>query len=87
MHVCMYDKGTLNPHRVVEGHLGLATIPTSTTILAQAAVGGASTLARAKTITQAFGELYDIQVGTKSAVPAATLNTILQAWQAASSAA
>ena len=48
MHVCMYDKGTLNPHRVVEGHLGLATIPTSTTILAQAAVGGASTLASAK---------------------------------------
>ena len=49
MHVCMYDKGTLNPHRVVEGHLGLATIPTSTKILAQAAVGGASTLASAKT--------------------------------------
>ena len=49
MHVCMYDKGTLNPHRVMEGHLGLATIPTSTTILAQAAVGGASTLASAKT--------------------------------------
>ena len=30
-------------------------------------------------ITQAFGDLYNIQVGTKSAVPAATLNTILQA--------
>ena len=30
-------------------------------------------------ITQAFGELYDIQVGTKSAIPAATTTTILQA--------
>ena len=30
-------------------------------------------------ITQAFGELYDMQVGTKSAVPAATTTTILQA--------
>ena len=30
-------------------------------------------------ITQAFGELYDIQVGTKSAVPVATTTTTLQA--------
>ena len=30
-------------------------------------------------ITQAFGELYNIQVGTKSAGPAATTTTILQA--------
>ena len=25
MYVCVYDKGALNPHRVVEGHLGLVT--------------------------------------------------------------
>ena len=30
-------------------------------------------------IAQAFRELYDIQVGTKSVVPAATTTTILQA--------
>ena len=30
-------------------------------------------------ITQAFGELYDILVGTKSAGPAVTTTTILQA--------
>ena len=36
-------------------------------------------------ITQAFGELYDLQVGTKSTATSTT--TILQAWQAASSAA
>ena len=38
-------------------------------------------------ITQVFGELYNIQVETKSAVPATTTTTILQAYQAASSAA
>ena len=38
-------------------------------------------------ITQAFGELFNIQVGTKSAVPVATTTTILQAQQAASSPA